>query len=134
MSDKVYRSYDGIKLYGGPLGKTFGGFNSDLTFNAPIKCYPSKVFPVLQSSVKRAICVKEHTVCEEPNAMRVSDVYPDVSNIVSVAPPSLHDATKPNKKGFAKIKFKKHVNNLVVNVPHGENDVEAGHGGECKNE
>ena len=134
MSDKVYKSYDGIKLYGGPLGKTFGGFNSDLTFDSHVKSYPSKVFPILQSSVKRAICVKEHTVCEEPNAMRVSDVYPDVSNIVSVAPPSLHDATKPNKKGFAKIKFKKHVNNLVVNVPHGENDVEAGHGGECKNE
>ena len=59
---------------------------------------------------------------------------PDESNIVTVAPPSLHDATKPNKKGVAKIKFKKHVNNLVVNVPHGENDVEAGHGGEGKNE
>ena len=24
MSDKVYKSYDGIKLYGGPLGKFFG--------------------------------------------------------------------------------------------------------------
>jgi len=32
------------------------------------------------------------------------------------------------------IKLKKHVSNLVVNVPHGEDDVEAGHGGECKNE
>ena len=128
MSDKVYKSYNGIKLYGGPLGKTFGGFNSDLTFNSHVKSYPSKVFPVLQSCVKRASCDRD------PNARRVSDVYPDENNIVNVAPSSLHNATKPNRKGVAMIKLKKHVNNLVVNVPHGEDDVEAGHGGECKNE
>ena len=96
----------------GSLGKTFGGFNSDLTFNAPIKCYPSKVFPVLQSCVKRASCDRD------PNARRVSDVYPDENNIVNVALSSLHNATKPNRKGVAMIKLKKHVNNLVVNVPH----------------
>ena len=75
----MYKSHDGIKLYGGPLGKTFGGVNPGLTFNAPIKCYPSKVFPVLQSSVKRAFCVKE------PNAMRVIDV----PNPTFMIPPSL---------------------------------------------
>ena len=134
MSDDVYKSHEGIKLYGGPLGKTFGGVTSDLSFNSHVKSYPTKVFPVLQSTVKRASYVKEPSAMRDKWRLCRVDVNPDESNIVTVAPPSLDDATKPNKKGVVMIKLKKHVNNLVVNVTHGENDVEAGHGGECKNE
>ena len=95
---------------------------------------------------KRNLKIGDVCVLKDPNAMRgewrlcrVVDVFPDESNTVRnveiiVAPPSLHDATKPYKKGVAMIKLKRHVNNLVVIVPHEEDDVGAGHGGECKNE
>ena len=130
MSDEVYKSHEGIKLYGGPLGKTFGGVTSDLSFNSHVKSYPTKVFPVLQSTVKRASYVKEPSAMRDEWTLCRVDVNPDESNIVTVAPSSLDDASKPNKKGVAMINLRKHVDN----VPHGENDVEAGHGGECKNE
>ena len=130
MSDEVYKSHEGIKLYGGPLGKTFGGVTSDLSFNSHVKSYPTKVFPVLQSTVKRASYVKEPSAMRDEWTLCRVGVNPDESNIVTVAPSSLDDASKPNKKGVAMINLRKHVDN----VPHGENDVEAGHGGECKNE
>ena len=96
--------------------------------------------------MKRNLKIGYVCVLKDPNAMRgewrlcrVVDVFPDESNTVRnveiiVAPPSLHDATKPYKKGVSMIKLKRHVNNLVVIVPHEEDDVGAGHGGECKNE
>ena len=70
---------------------------------------------------------------DEWRLCRVIDVNPDEGNIANVAPPNLHDATKL-KKGVAMIKLKRHISNPGAIAPHEEDDVGAGHGGECRNE
>ena len=45
------RTIDKMKLYGGPLGVTFGGSDSDLVFSPCHKLYPSSVLSTIKSHV-----------------------------------------------------------------------------------
>ena len=57
MSDSVMKVKDGMKLYTGPLGKTFAGSDVNLTFNEHVKSYPSRAIPIL-SSVRHSRVIK----------------------------------------------------------------------------
>ena len=60
MSDKVVKSIGQMKLYMGPLGKVFGGYDETLNFNDHVKSFPTRAIPVI-SSVKHSKVIKSLT-------------------------------------------------------------------------